>query len=165
MKLVWWSVAMSALIVTVGCSSSDSGGASTPPQCTADPWQCPAGQTCWADTQGLFKCMASGSAKEGEACKSQIGAAPCSDDLACLQLDYQHPGVCVSYCDGSHPCPEGSTCRLVAFQGTNATAQMCAPNSTGSGGGGGGGAAGTGGAGGAGGSGATGGAGGAGGAP
>jgi hypothetical protein len=120
-----------ALALVAGCSSSDT--PPTPTPCNQNPWQCAAGQTCWAtDTVPNFSCVASGAGKLGDACLSTIGTAACGDGLLCLQTMASTPGQCRAFCDlaaSGHGCPTGETCRTGAL-GSNLSVvfHLCIPN-------------------------------------
>lgn len=125
---------------TSACSNSSSPSAARPP-CNEDPWQCPAGQTCWpTDTNG-FQCLNSGPGAAGSACDNTIGASTCGDGLACLQFTPPALGTCLPYCDAadpSHACSAGSTCQIIGEGNTGTTTiHACIANGAASGDGGG----------------------------
>jgi hypothetical protein len=98
----------------VACSSDDNSNA--PSTCDANPYLCPAGQTCWVNAKVQFKCFISGGGKEGDTCKNVPEQPSCLDGLTCLQLT-PAGGVCTSYCDGAHPCPNGAACKPYQIPG------------------------------------------------
>jgi hypothetical protein len=102
----------------VACSSSSSGGSSS--QCNSNPWQCPAGQTCWlADQNANFACLNSAVGKnKGDTCVNTIGAPTCGDAMVCFQAVGTSSGTCVPYCDptnAAHACAAGETCQPAAY--------------------------------------------------
>ncbi len=124
------------------------GGGASPSGCTADPFACPAGQTCWIDeNQMTFSCLNSGPGDPGDSCVNIAGQPTCGDGHACLQLAGASNGVCTPYCDPedpAHACPDNAECLSVELAG--ALFRVCEPAGMGGGGmGGGGGAGGSGG--------------------
>jgi hypothetical protein len=116
------------LALAVACSSTDPPPASPP--CNQNPWQCPAGQTCWAaDAVPTYACLASGTNKLGEACQPIVGAATCGDGLLCLQIVGGSSGQCRAFCDpmgSGHGCPAGEACRAAALNGNlNVLIYLC----------------------------------------
>jgi hypothetical protein len=142
------------LALGAACSSS-SGDDNEPASCTTNPWSCAAGTTCWADANGTFSCLPSGTKLKGETCAPIGGQADCADALFCFQ-NLLVPGSapsCVSYCDAAHPCGANEACAQASIQGTGATVNICVtqgPTPDGGGAGGAGGSAGGSGSGGAG---------------
>src|SRR5262245_14727190 len=95
-------VAGALVLMLIACGKTDEEGSELqgPPQCNVDPWQCPAGQTCWTiDDQGNFGCIPSAAnAKKGDPCSPGIGQATCGDAMACLKRIGQGKGSCRAYC-------------------------------------------------------------------
>jgi hypothetical protein len=94
------------------CSSSS---APTTQPCNENPWECPAGQTCWPTASGSFECLNSGPGKAGSPCLDSAGVATCGDGLACLATDATN-GSCTPYCDNTNPnhaCPAGLVCDTI----------------------------------------------------
>jgi hypothetical protein len=104
------------VVVCVACS--DSSSSPTVP-CNEDPWECPAGRTCWPTSSTEFDCLISGPGKPGDPCQNTTNLPSCGDGMACLS-----PGasgdVCAPYCDASHACPAGMTCMTGSLVGTTA---------------------------------------------
>jgi hypothetical protein len=106
-----------APVAVLACSSSSSPSASQPP-CNEDPWECPAGQTCWSTDPTGFACLNSGPGAAGSACNNTVGAPTCGDGLVCLQFTPPALGACLPYCDPTdpaHACPSGETCQIIAM--------------------------------------------------
>ncbi len=120
-------LAVAAIGAWSACSSSSGGSA----QCNANPWSCAAGTTCWPATctcakppcdsttcTPQFACLPSLSKQPGEACQDNFGvkAASCGDQQACVAFADAGTtaGVCSSYCDPSHACPDGFACQSVS---------------------------------------------------
>ncbi len=104
-------VALVLLVIaaSIAACSSDDTGTSAPATCDANPFQCPAGQTCWVTPQLTFKCFNSGGGKEGDTCMNTPGVPSCEDGLDCFQTT-PAGGTCTSYCDTAHPCAGGLMC-------------------------------------------------------
>lgn len=98
---------------------SDAGGAPPTDGCTADPFACEAGTTCWvlAD-QKSFDCLPSGPGVADEECVNTAGQATCADGLTCLQLAGAMTGVCAPYCDDAHACVSGAECKTISLAGS-----------------------------------------------
>jgi hypothetical protein len=99
-----------ALCAILGCSSSSSPAAQP---CNENPWECPAGQTCWPTTGGAFQCLNSGQGTLGSPCQDSLGIPTCSDGFACLETSASG-GECTPYCDSTNPahgCPAGLACQ------------------------------------------------------
>jgi len=119
-----------ALLLTLVACSSEGNPSAPPPGCNVDPWQCPAGQTCWpTDLAGHFACLNSANGKKkGDACGNTVGAPTCGDALACLQLAGSSGGTCLPYCDPAKPahgCAAGETCQQIVLSGTTASFYVC----------------------------------------
>src|ERR1019366_1952338 len=122
-----------AALTAVACSSSSgsgSGSSGTTP-CNENPWQCPAGQTCWPTDQSSFACLNVGTGKPGDPCTATVGMPSCGANLDCLQTQAASAGTCVAYCsesDPSHACPTGVQC-LSAYLGSTSGPKfsVCAP--------------------------------------
>jgi hypothetical protein len=118
------------VLVLFGCSSEDSSSTTPTGPCNKDPWQCPAGQTCWPkDPSGNFACLNSGGGKKGDECANTVGAPTCSDGLACFQAVGQATGRCVAYCDNAKAgrgCAPGESCATAQLSGTSSTFSICA---------------------------------------
>lgn len=117
--------------VVAACSSEDSSSTTPPVPCNKDPWQCPAGQTCWpSDTAGTFKCLNSAAGvKKGDECANTVGAPTCGDGLACFQGVGDAKGRCVAYCDtakAGRGCGAGESCQTAMLSGTTASFMICA---------------------------------------
>jgi hypothetical protein len=111
--------ALVAGLLALACSSSSS---SSPPPCNEDPFQCPAGQTCWAKDASTFACLPSGAGQYGDSCQpvAGTGTAPRGDGLVCVATT-NAGGKCIHYCSPSgtaHTCSSG-TCTAAAFGGPN----------------------------------------------
>jgi hypothetical protein len=109
------------------CSSSSSTTGVKP--CNEDPFQCPAGQTCWIkDQTGVFACLNSqSSAKKGDACVNIQGSPSCGDGMLCFQQLNEATGHCVDYCDNTvagKGCAAGELCREAGFQ-SNLKVHVC----------------------------------------
>jgi hypothetical protein len=140
-----------------GSGAAGSTGAAGGTGCAADPFACPAGQTCWPNAQGnALACLNSGMGKVGDACELYIGTATCADDLVCWTVPGA-PKVCTPFCDNTKldkQCPPGQMCLQVSIKDTSIVFFACQPlgmSTVGPGGAGGTGAAGGGGTGGTGG--------------
>jgi len=122
-----WAVWIATASAAMACSSSPAPPPAKP--CNEDPWECPAGRTCWPVSQTAFGCVVSGTGKAGDACDDVTNAPSCGDGLVCL-APMSTGGVCTPYCDATDPgrgCPAGQTCltvHLVSSQGL--TFQACA---------------------------------------
>jgi hypothetical protein len=128
-------------------SSSSSNG---PKPCNEDPFQCPAGQTCWPnqDLSG-FLCQNSGPGAIGDECQLIGGQVTCGDGLLCMMPLGSTMGVCTPYCDSTdpaHACPDMAACQTAQIKPGDFIVHFCPPQS-GTGGSGGQGVGGTGGAG------------------
>jgi len=123
-------VLFAPLSLAIGCSSSSSPAGQG---CNENPWECPAGQTCWPKDQTSFACFRSGQGAAGEACENSVGAATCGDGLACLETGTAASGTCSAFCDStnpSHACSAGETCRMAILLGVaNAQFQVCVSTS------------------------------------
>lgn len=120
-----------AVFAIVACSSSKS----TP--CNQNPWECPAGQTCWPSSPTSFACLNSGPGQIGSTCQDSEGIATCGDGLACLTTSAAS-GTCTPYCsntDPSHACPGGAACATATLIGSTTTFQVCVTSVLGSDGG------------------------------
>lgn len=150
--------------LAVACSSSSSNDSvppAAPAECNADPFSCPAGQTCWVSAKSTqasihYECLNSQKgAGKGSMCKNVPGAPSCDDGLACFATAQTGTdnGTCVPFCDAKtagHACGAGEVCQTITYDGTVKNAfQACigagAGGSGGTGGGTGGSSAGTGG--------------------
>jgi hypothetical protein len=95
--------------------------------CNADPWNCPAGQTCSFEGMG-FACLNVGSGAEGDACMAVAGGATCGQDMLCVQLVGGGGGNCRRYCsatDACKACPTGFNCTPIGSDSGNV--QVCMP--------------------------------------
>lgn len=127
-------VSLAGGAAVVACSSSSSSG-STPAQCNSDPWQCPAGQTCWVNQAGNgFACLNSAAGKnKGDPCQLLAGTPECGDRLLCFMPQGSTTGTCVSFCDNTKPdrtCSTGEACATVVIQSpaaTVGTVSLCLP--------------------------------------
>ena len=122
------------LLACSSSSSSDSTPAAKVP-CNEDPWQCPAGQTCWPkDTTGDFTCLNSATGKaKGDECTNIVGAPTCGDGLACFQGVGDATGKCVAYCapaKAGRGCAAGETCSTAMLNGSTSKFQICVGAST-----------------------------------
>ncbi|MBI2390735.1 MAG: hypothetical protein HYV09_14190 [Deltaproteobacteria bacterium] len=119
----------------VACSSSEEPSSPPPVPCNKDPWQCPAGQTCWPkDTAGTFACLNSavGVAK-GDECANMVGSPTCGDGLACFQAVGEAKGKCVPFCDTAKTgrgCGAGEACTTVTLAGTSSSFMVCIGKTT-----------------------------------
>lgn len=125
---------LTPFVFLLACSSSESTPAATVP-CNEDPWQCPAGQTCWPkDTTGGFACLNSAAGKaKGDSCTNIIASPSCGDGLACFQGVGDSTGRCVAYCDSvkaGRGCAAGETCQTAMLAGSSATFKICVGAST-----------------------------------
>ena len=114
------------------CSSSS--GSGTQP-CNENPWECPAGQTCWSTSTGAFECLNSGAGAAGGSCQNTAGIATCGDGLVCLQTSASG-GTCAQYCDNtdpSHGCSGGLSCQTAELLAGGAEFHICAGASVGAG--------------------------------
>jgi hypothetical protein len=105
-----------ALIGPPACSSSS--GSPSPP-CNANPWECPAGQTCWPKDSQTFACLISGPGKAGDTCLDVVDSPSCGDGLSCFQTA-AGAGTCTPYCDPmnpAHACGAGQVCTLAILGG------------------------------------------------
>jgi hypothetical protein len=105
--------------LALGCSSSSGSGGQ---MCNENPWECPAGQTCWPKDESSFACFNSGPGQAGDACQNAVGYPSCDDGLACLETG-TGGGICSAYCDSanpSHACSAGQTCRTAILLGPGA---------------------------------------------
>jgi hypothetical protein len=155
------SVGLAASLTTsfAGCSSDESssdesssagsggGTASTgsgDTGCSANPFVCPAGQTCWPSGPNVkdvtLECLNSGPGQAGDECANTLNQPSCADGLACFAVA-GYPVVCTPFCDPkdpAHACPDGGLCVQLTLQGTDASYNVCqpAPSTSGAGGGG-----------------------------
>jgi hypothetical protein len=126
-RLLVSAAAVAVAVVLIACSSDDAG--STGSGCNTDPFSCPIGTTCWETDAKTFKCLASGSGKEGDVCTNYFGQPTCNDGLFCFNAQGQMTGLCTSFCDNTNPqhaCPTGIACRAAYFPG-GAGVNICAP--------------------------------------
>jgi hypothetical protein len=139
------TAALVVMVGAAGCGSDSTGGAGASggavvAGCNADPWSCPAGQTCSIANKGkTFACLDSGAGKIGEPCQNIIDQPQCADGLTCFQIQGQMMGVCSPFCDptsSEHACSSSAPCVNVQF-GSAGTAKLCQPDGAGAGGGGG----------------------------
>jgi hypothetical protein len=107
----------------VACSSSSASGtgadASVP--CNENPWECPAGQTCWPTNATTFACLNAGPGALGAACANTAGTPTCGAGLACFQAIGASTGTCVAYCSTtstSHPCTGADVCETADLGGS-----------------------------------------------
>jgi hypothetical protein len=112
-----------ALVLVAACSSSSGGGNNATTLCNQNPWQCPAGQTCWPnDQQGDFACLDSGKGQAGAACMDVVGTPACADGLFCApQTSGSASGICAPYCDettAGHGCASGEQCEQITVVNT-----------------------------------------------
>lgn len=113
----------------VACSSEETKSTPAVP-CNKDPWQCPAGQTCWPkDQAGTFACLNSAAGVgKGAECLNTLGAPTCGDGLACFQGVGDAKGRCVTFCDpakAGRGCGAGETCTPVTLAGTSQSFMVC----------------------------------------
>ena len=124
-RLALFVAPAAAIALLVACSSSsgsgspgagqDGGGGEAGVPCNQNPFECPAGQTCWPASGGGFAClMSNASAKKGDVCQNYAGSATCGDGLMCYEPNTSS-GVCAPYCDNAmgHPCAAGELCALL----------------------------------------------------
>lgn len=113
---------------------SDPGGAPPADGCTADPFACAAGTTCWvlAD-QKSFDCLTEGPGAADQACVNTAGQATCGEGMTCLQLEAASSGICTPYCNEAHACASGAACISITLAGS--TYQACEPPAAGGAGG------------------------------
>src|SRR5262245_17136437 len=116
--IVLGAVAAAAFSVFAACgssSNSSSSGGGAPP-CTVNPFQCPAGQTCWvtgSPQAPTASCLNSGKGKIGDPCALILGTPDCGDGLVCLMAPGAPMGQCTPYCDPTNPahaCPNMESC-------------------------------------------------------
>jgi hypothetical protein len=132
------------LVPVLACGDDDTGvgggpsGGAPANGCTADPFACAAGTTCWVlSDQKSFDCLPVGPGASAEECVNTAGQATCGEGLTCLQLAAATEGVCTPYCDQDHPCESGVACAQISLAGSIYGA--CEPPAEGGAGGGGGG--------------------------
>ncbi len=103
--------------------------------CNEQPWECPAGQDCWPQTDSAFACLTEGTATLGAPCQNLVGTASCVAGLACFQVQGQSMGTCVAYCsttDASHACRGGTVCMPASLGGSGGPSfDVCLPPTTG----------------------------------
>jgi hypothetical protein len=134
-------VVLLSFVLIAGCGDdvtvvggSDAGGAPPGNGCTADPFACAAGTTCWVlSDQTSFDCLPAGSGAVDQACVNTAGQATCAEGLTCLQLQGASSGFCTPYCDESHACESGADCQSITLAGS--TYGACEPPGTGGAGG------------------------------
>jgi hypothetical protein len=112
-----------ATLVTLMACSDSSAAPAVP--CNEDPWECPAGRTCWPVSTSAFDCLISGTGKAGDPCQNTTNAPSCGDGMACLAPNAAGPTLCAAYCDASHACPAGTTCTMGSLAGTPTAFQVC----------------------------------------
>ena len=110
-----------ALALACSSSSSSASGDGGVKPCNEDPFQCPAGQTCWIkDQTGVFACLNSQpTAKKGDACVNIQGSPSCGDGMLCFQQIGEATGHCATYCDNTvqgKGCAATEVCREAQFQ-------------------------------------------------
>jgi len=106
------------------------GGSPPTDGCTADPFACVAGTTCWVlSNQSSFDCLPSGAGVADEACVNTAGQATCGDGLVCLQLEGAMSGFCTPYCTPANPCVSEAVCLTITLAGS--TFQACEPQGQG----------------------------------
>src|SRR5689334_1962469 len=113
-RLILGGFVLSAAMIACSSGGSDGsggkggkGGSKPAGTCNTDPFSCPAGQTCWINSNSAFACLNSGPGKEGDACQNIIGSPTCGDGLACYAVGSPN-GTCMPFCDPSssaHACP------------------------------------------------------------
>jgi hypothetical protein len=97
--------------------------------CNENPWECPAGQTCWPVTGTTFACLPSGGGQSGAPCALDVGVATCTDGLNCLETTGTGMGICSPFCDATHACPATSSCEGGYLPDGGATFNVCVPQS------------------------------------
>lgn len=114
---------------------SNAGGAPPGNGCSADPFACAAGTTCWVlSDQKSFDCLPEGPGAIDQACVNTAGQATCAEGLTCLQLQGASSGFCTPYCDEEHTCASGAACATILLAGS--TYGACEPSMGGGGSGG-----------------------------
>jgi len=121
-RLGGWAIAIVGGLAIAACNGSGSGaggggagGATSGAECGKNPTQCPAGETCWINSDGTaFECEPSGPAKQGEPCAPTKGVPTCTDGFFCFQPKGSDMGVCTQLCDeGTNPCVGTQLCVLM----------------------------------------------------
>ena len=99
-----------------GAGGGGAGGKVDGAECSATPTQCPAGETCWINSDATaFECEPSGAAKEGEPCAPTKGVPTCTDGFFCFKPKGSDGGVCTQLCDeGTNPCKDQKLCVLMS---------------------------------------------------
>lgn len=122
--------AMACILLSLAGCGTDTNNNTPAPQtvpCDQDPWECPAGQTCWTTDGQSAQCLPSGKGQVGDACEPLQGTAGCSDALVCLRQPGWSAGECTPYCDAAHPCPNGEPCTPVSVAGSSIAYRACIP--------------------------------------
>lgn len=116
-KLKWSGVIALALAALAACGSSDDDGGSSA-SCTADPWSCGAGKTCWpADVQGTFACLPAAATPKGGNCTTIAGQATCGEAMFCFPSQSgSTTGTCMPFCSTAQACAGGEPCVQVQIQ-------------------------------------------------
>ena len=117
------------LAVVAACSSADTGSNGGASGCNSNPFACPIGTTCWETDAKTFKCIVSGSGKEGDTCQNFYGQPTCNDGLFCFNAQGAMSGVCTPFCDPKNPahaCLGNAACGTAYFPGGPGIS-VCAP--------------------------------------
>ena len=119
---------------TTVVGGSDAGGAPPTNGCTADPFACESGTTCWVlSDQTSFDCLPAGAGQADQACVNTAGQATCGEGMTCLQLEGATSGFCTPYCDEDNECVSGAACKSITLAGS--TYRACEPGGAGGAGG------------------------------
>lgn len=122
-----------SVVGLLACGSDDGdddGGSTTPTApCNELGGACPAGQVCWPNaSQTGFECLnAAVGAGKGSTCVNTLGSATCDEGLACVMLQGQTSGSCMTYCDpaiAGKGCEAGETCTQFMLPGVG-SAYVC----------------------------------------
>ena len=121
-------MAILACSLAVACGGDDfetKGEDPAPPSpCNGEPWNCPAGQTCWPTGQGqTYECRNAGPATLGQTCQLYPDAPTCAAGLFCGIND-----VCTPFCSTSDPnraCPMGLVCLPLTVTGVDGQILTC----------------------------------------
>jgi len=131
-------LALFGLSLFTGACSSSSGngsGADASVPCNENPWECPAGQTCWPMNATTFTCLNAGPGALGATCANTAGSPTCGAGLACFQAIGTATGTCVAYCSTtstSHPCTGPDVCETADLGGAGGPSfSVCVPEMVG----------------------------------
>src|SRR6476620_12615261 len=113
------TIVTAAVVAGVAASGAcgDSGAVGTGGgDCSSNPFQCAANQTCWPNEDiSSFLCFEAPADKNvGDACNFVGGQITCPAGTVCI-VQGPGEGVCSPYCDGDHDCPDLAACVMYSI--------------------------------------------------